>query len=220
VVPGLSLSVDYFNFTINRVITTFSNTQTLFTYFPELVIRNNSGGSPGPIASFDEIPINAAAYYWRGFDLGWLYLLPKTPAGRFDLTVQSTRIQYLAYDGGTGLGPIDAAGLYNYPRWTGNARLNWRKGNYGAGVAVRYLGPYFNNSNPPYVWGENPITLWNATVSYAGWWGSKVLLGCDNVLGQDPPRNGRASPSDGFDVDTYAAWALGRFLFLKVEKRF
>jgi iron complex outermembrane recepter protein len=219
-VKGLSLSADYFNFTINHVIASFANTQTLFTYFPELVVRNPAAGSPGPIQYFNEIPINAAAYYWRGFDLGLAYRLPNTALGNFDLNVQGTRIMYIAYDGGTGLGPIDAAGLYNYPRWTGTAQLSWREGDLGASVAARYLGPYFNNSNAPFVWGENPLTLFNATVSYAGFGRSKLLLGCDNVLGQNPPPNGRASPSDGFDINTYAAWAMGRFFFVKVEKTF
>jgi hypothetical protein len=146
--------------------------------------------------------------------------LPKTAVGAFNLNVQATRIMYIAYDGGTGLGPIDAAGLYNYPRWTGDAQVNWKQGNFGASVAARYLGPYFNNSNAPYVWGENPISLFNATVSYDGFGFGKIILGCDNLLGQNPPPNGRASPSDGFDIDTYAAWAMGRFFFAKLEKNF
>jgi outer membrane receptor protein involved in Fe transport len=221
VVKGLSFSADYFRFNISNVITSFSNTAILFTSFPNLVVRDNSKGTPGPIQYFNEVPINAAAYYWRGADLGLNYRLPKTVIGNFDFNVQATRIIYIAYDGGTGAGPLNAAGLYNYPRWTGNAQINWSKGDFGAGLGARYLGEYLNNSNAPaFVWGENPIALFNATVSYSGLWGSKIILGCNNLLGQDPPPNGRASPSDGFDISTYSAWSLGRFVYVKLEKKF
>jgi outer membrane receptor protein involved in Fe transport len=220
-VKGLSFSVDYFSFAISNVITSFTNTAILFTSFPNLVVRDNSKGTPGPIQYFNEIPINAADYYWRGFDLGLNYRLPKLPIGLFDASLQATRINYIAYDGGTGAGPIRTTGLYNNPRWTGNAQVNWKKGDFGASLGARYMGPYLNNANAPaFVWGENPIALFNGSVSYSGLWDTKILLGCNNLLGKDPPPNGRASPSDGFDISTYSAWSLGRFVYLKVEKKF
>jgi iron complex outermembrane receptor protein len=220
-VKGLSFSVDYFSFDISNVITTFSNTAILFQSFPNLVVRDNSKGAPGPIQYFNEVPINAAAYYWRGFDFGLTYRLPNTTIGNFDTSIQATRINYIAYNGGTGAGPIDSAGLYNFPRWTGNAQINWSKGKFGAGLAVRYMGKYLNTANAPaFVWGENPISLFNGTVSYSGFWGTKILLGCNNLFAQEPPPNGRASPSDGFDISTYSAWSLGRFVYARVEKKF
>lgn len=220
-VKGLSVAVDYFSFAITNVITSFSNTAVLFTSFPNRVIRDNTQGTPGPIQYFDETPMNAAAYYWRGFDFGLTYKLPKLAIGNFDLSLQATRINYIAYDGGAGAGPINSAGLYNYPRWTGNAQVTWRKDRFGASLGARYMGAYLNTASAPaYVWGENPIALFNGSVSYSGWHGTRFVLGCNNLLGTNPPPNGRASPSDGFDISTYSAWSLGRFVYLKAEKRF
>jgi len=83
-----------------------------------------------------------------------------------------------------------------------------------------YKGPYLNNANAA-VWGENPITLFNVTVSYdVKPWRTRITLGCDNLFNTQPPPNGLASPSDGFDVNTYAAWSTGRFVALKVKKDF
>jgi outer membrane receptor protein involved in Fe transport len=222
VARGLSLSVDHFDFAIGNAITTFTNPTALFTLFPNLVVR----GPPtvqapnGPIQYFDFVPINAAAYYWRGFDLGLRYDAPPTPIGKFSVDIEATRIIYFGYDAGTGLGPVDKAGLYNYPRWTGNVLANWSKGAAGMGLAVLYKGPYLDNANAA-VWGENPIALFNGTVYYdIPGWHTRVTLGCDNILNTPPPPDGLASPSDGFDVNTYSAWAVGRFVSLRVKKKF
>ena len=87
-------------------------------------------------------------------------------------------------------------------------------------MSVRYKGPYLNNANAS-TWGENPISLFDAKFSRLfPTIHTTVTIGCDNLFNTPPPANGLASPSDGFDVNTYAAWAVGRFVSLKVKKDF
>jgi hypothetical protein len=85
-----------------------------------------------------------------------------------------------------------------------------------------YKGPWNDNANAPTaVWGENPITLFNATISYAiPAWRLHLTLACDNLLNTQPPPNAYASPSDGFDISTYGAWATGRFVSFRIKKDF
>ena len=221
-VKGLSLTVDHFSFEIDNVITTFTNTTQLFTLFPRLVVRGGpTAQAPnGPIQFFNFIPINAAAYYWRGVDLSLHEAFPKTTLGSFTLDASATRITYFAYNAGTGAGPVNKAGLYNNPRWTGTVQAGWHRGSYGASLEEIYKGPYLNNANAA-VWGENPISLFNATVSYnVVPWHTKFTIGCENLLNTAPPPNGYASPSDGIDVNTYGAWAVGRFATFKASKQF
>ena len=232
VVKGLSFSVDHYAISISNVISTFSTPAQLESTFPNLVIRGAPSASApaGMIQYFDYVPVNAAAYYWRGYDLGAHYKLPTLPIGQLVLDVEATRVMYFAYDAGTGQGPINKAGQYNAtgsspgatPRWAGSVQTSWQNGPYGASVAMIYKGPWLDNANAPTaVWGENPLTLFNATVSYSiAPWHTKVTLGCDNLFNTQPPPNGYASPSDGFDVNTYGAWALGRFVSLSVKKEF
>jgi hypothetical protein len=210
------------DFNLRNVITTFSSSTQLFTLYPSLVVR----GAPtpqapnGPIEYFDFIPVNAAAYDWRGYDLGLHYALPPAVTGRWTFDVAATRITYFGYDAGAGAGFVNRAGQYNNPRWTGEASANWRLGAFTAQLTTIYKGPYLDNANAA-VWGENPLALFNATLSYeVSRWHTKVTLACDNLLNTPPPSNGLANPSDGFDVNTYAAWAVGRFVTLKWRKEF
>jgi outer membrane receptor protein involved in Fe transport len=87
---------------------------------------------------------------------------------------------------------------------------------------VIYKGPWNDNANAPIaVWGENPIALFNGTISWdLPAWRVRLTLGCDNILNTPPPPNAYANPSDGFDVNTYAAWAVGRFVSLRIKKDF
>jgi len=232
VVKGLSFSLDHYAISLSNVISTFSTPAQLESSFPNLVVRSapSAGAPAGLIQYFDYVPINAAAYYWRGFDLGGHYSIPTTPIGKFTVDVEATRVVYFAYDAGTGQGPVNKAGQYNAtgssagatPRWTGSVQTAWSKDNFGASLAAIYKGPWLDNANAPTAsWGENPISLFNGTVSYSvPAWRAKFILGCDNLFNTAPPPNAYASPSDGFDVSTYGAWALGRFVSLRVKKDF
>ena len=222
VVPGLSLSVDHLDFNLSNVITTFTSSTELFTLFPSLVVRGapTAQAPNGPIEYFNFIPINAAAYDWRGYDLGLHYALPPLPSGQWTLDGSATRITYFGYNAGTGAGVVNRAGQYNNPRWTGELLAGWKQGIVSAHLTGIYKGPYLNNANAA-VWGENPLTLFNATVGYEiRRWRTQVSLACDNLFNTPPPPNGLANPSDGFDVSTYAPWAVGRFVTLKVKKEF
>jgi len=232
IAKGLSLSVDHYAITISNVISTFSTPAQLESSFPNLVVRGpaTAQAPAGPIQYFDYVPINAAAYYWRGFDLGAHYRIPNVRLGQFVIEIQATRVIYFAYDAGTGQGPINKAGQYNAtgsspgatPRWTGMIQTDWTKGPIGAGVSMIYKGPWQDNANAPTaVWGENPITLFSGTVSYRiPVIRSRVTLACDNIFNTQPPPNAYASPSDGFDVNTYGAWALGRFVSVRIKTDF
>ena len=168
----------------------------------------------------DAKPYNVAAYYYRGCDLELDYRLRQTRWGDFNFAVQATRINYFGYDGGVGAGPVNFVGHYSRPRWTGNAQTRWQYRHLGAGVTALYKGPY-RNDNSAYStvgWGENPIAKINTYVSYAGFRGIKVTLGVDNVFDTQPPSNGKETT--GFDESTYAAWSLGRFVYVRLRKEF
>jgi iron complex outermembrane receptor protein len=217
---GLSFSADWFNFKIDRAIVTNNTPAYLFAYFPERIIRDNSQGAPGPISYLEATPNNVAAYYYRGFDFELDYRLRQTRWGDFTFGVQTTRIDYYGYDAGVGAGPVNNAGRWNQPRWTGNAQADWKNRRFGAGVSAVYKGPYFND-NTAYStigWGENPIAKINAYVSYRGYRDIEIKLGVDNVFDTQPPSNGKETT--GFDESTYAAWSLGRFVYVSLKKEF
>gem|GEM_PF-487314 len=215
VVKGLSLSADYFDFKIDNVITTFTTPTTFFSYFPERVVRNASGG----IEYFDASTINAAGYRWRGADFGIEYRVRGTRWGDFGFSAQATYIDYFALDAGNGTGYVNTAGRYNNPRIAGSAQANWRRGRWGAMLGAQHKGHYLMDQFSP-AWLEGAETLYNGAISFDAPWRTRVTLGCNNLFDTQPPQNGKAIPSYGFDIATYAAWSLGRFVYVKVQTEF
>jgi outer membrane receptor protein involved in Fe transport len=219
VAKGLSLSADYFDISISNVITTFSSPTDFFNFFPQLVARDASNR----IVQFNGMTINAAGYRWQGADFGLDYRLPQTRLGDFTLNAQVTYIDTFAFNTGTNLGFVNKAGQYSIagasPRVVGNSSLGWRRGRLGASLAAQYKGSYINNQFAP-SWVEDEAWLFNGTVSCDLAKGFRATLGVNNLFDTEPPQNGKAIPSYGFDIATYAAWSLGRFVYIKVAKDF
>jgi iron complex outermembrane recepter protein len=214
-VRGLSVSADYFDIEISNVITTFTNPATFFTLFPNRVVR----GAGGTIQYFDASTINAAGYQWSGADFAVDYVRASTPVGDLALNLQLTYTDVFALDAGSGAGPVNTAGRYNTPRVTGSGQLGWRRGDWSASLGALHKGSYLMDQFAP-AWPEGAETLYNASVSFEGWKGARFTIGCNNLLDDDPPQNGRAIPSYGFDIATYSAWSMGRFVYLKVRTEF
>lgn len=214
-IKGLSFSADYFDIGLTNVITAFTTPTTFFNFFPDRVVRTPAG----LIQYFDAKTINAAGYKWKGLDLGADYRLRGTRLGDFNFSGQITYTDLFALNAGSGLGYVNTAGRYNNPRIAGSGQIGWKKGRLAATLGTQFKGHYLMDQFAP-AWGENAQFLCNGTVSCDAPWGTRVTLGCNNLLAVEPPRNGKAIPSYGFDIATYSAWSLGRFVYVKVKKEF
>ena len=214
-VKGFSFSADYFSIGLNNVITSFTTPTTFFNFFPQRVIRNAAGA----IQYFDAKTINAAGYKWNGLDVGADYRLRGTPVGDFSFSGQITYTAMIALNAGNGAGYVNTAGRYNNPRLAGSGQLGWKKGQLAASLGTQFKGHYLMDQFAP-AWGENAQFLLNGTFSFDAPWRTRVTLGCNNLLGSEPPQNGKAIPSYGFDIATYAAWSMGRFVYLRINKDF
>ncbi len=221
-VKDLSFNVDYFKFRINQVIVTpgagFLLLPQGIAQFPNAVVRDGPGG---PILRIETVPSNnpAAFQIYRGFDIGVNYRLRNTRAGDFGVSVDVTRVVEIGSDSGLGGGYFNNIGLYNNPKWRGNASVGWRWKDWGANVNADYIGSYFNDGFTAAGWPEASYTVANASVTYRGFWHSTVSVGATNVLDNLPPPNGRADLG-GYDANTYGAGALGRFIYIRVRKDF
>jgi iron complex outermembrane receptor protein len=214
-VKGLSFSADYFDIGLRNVITAFTTPTTFFNFFPERVVRTATGA----IQYFDARTINAAGYQWRGLDLGADYRLRGTRLGDFNFSGQVTYTDFFALNAGSGAGYVNSAGRYNTPRLAGSGQVGWKKGAIGATLGTQFKGSYLMDQFAP-AWRENAQFLLNGTVTFDAPLRTRVTLGCNNLLDRDAPRNGKAIPSYGFDIATYSAWSLGRFVYVRVKKEF
>ncbi len=218
IAKGFSLSVDYFEIAINGAITTYNTPSTLFTYFPERVIRDNSEGTPGPVLYLEGTPNNVASYRYKGFDLAANYDLPWRAYGRWRLGAQASRIVSYGNNFGITSGFTELAGRSRYPRWSGNAQLAWNVKKVGATLSAVYTGAFFNDVYTTTGWGENPIAKINLSATYFGFKRMRFTLSCDNVLDTRPHVNGRAV--QGFDISTNSGYTLGRFVTLRARRDF
>jgi iron complex outermembrane receptor protein len=224
-VKDLSFSFDIFKFRINQVIVTPSSTYLLtangIAQFPNGIVRDNTVGNPGPILYLQSVPQNNPQAYqlYRGFDIGVNYKLRNTSVGDFNFSAEATRIQEIGSDSGLGGGYFNNIGLYNNPKWRGNAGVGWKYKEFGANANVDVIGQYFNDGYTAAGWGENPFALTSVSASYRGFFGGTTLtVGANNVLDKQPPPNGRDTA--GFDQNTYGAAALGRFVYVRIRKDF
>ncbi len=225
-VKGLSFAVDYFNFEIDDVISSPSDTTLLARedQFPGAVVRDNTQGNPGPILYLRRVPFNVAKQWYSGVDFEAKYNLRDTRWGDFLFTLNTTRTISIKSNSGirdaSGNLPDDFenVGLYNNPKWNGTASASWAYKDYGAAVRVNYIGAYFNDGYTVDGWGENAVTTVNAQFSYKGFWDTKATIGVNNVFDKEPPFNGFESSS--YDQSTYGRIGLGRFVFLRLEKEF
>jgi iron complex outermembrane receptor protein len=226
-VSNLSFSIDYIDIKISDAIvpiSTFTEAQ-VFSYFPELVVRDPVSNG---ISYFDMTPFNGVAYYYQGLDFAVDYLLNTQSFGSFKFNVQATHVMYLASDPGTGEGIQDFTGRYGFggqvQEWTGNASVGWITRKFNSSLSVLYKGSVLNDSAGSVAagkaWEINPIALFNATVTYKGPWNTDFTLSCNNLLNTQPPVDGIMRPYANFDIASYGAWASGRFVTLKLSKKF
>jgi outer membrane receptor protein involved in Fe transport len=220
---NLSLSVDYFDFLIDDVISTPSSTFILSTrgreLYPNAIIRDNSTENPGPILRLSTVPVNLAKQFYKGYDFELDYGINDTRIGSFKFKAAATYISYIGSDAGTGSGAFNNVGLYNNPRFIGTFGADWRyRDHWSAAVTARYSGQYFNDGYTTAGWGQNPTTTINPSITYRGLWHTDITIGANNVMNQEPPRNGYETLN--FDPNTYGNLAAGRVLYISVSKQF
>jgi hypothetical protein len=222
---NLSFSIDFFNFRINQVIVTPSQSFLLSTsgraQFPNGIVRDNSLSNPGPILYTSSVPSNNPLAYqiYRGVDYGVKYSLRNTRLGNFTFSGDATQIIKVGSDSGLGGGFFNNAGYYYNPRWKGQAGTSWGYKNFGASLTADYTHHWYNDAYTVAGWGENAFTVLGGSLRYSGFWNSTITLGASNLLNNQPPPNGRAS-SAGYDQNIYGAGALGRLVYVRIRKTF
>lgn len=221
-VKDLTVSFDYFKFKINQVIVTPSATYLLSdrgrAQFPNAIVRDGVGG---PILRIESVPSNNPDAYqlYRGFDFGVNYRMRNTRLGDISLGAEVTRVLEIGSDSGLGGGYFNNIGLYNNPKWRGQASVGWQYKDFAANVNADYIGSYFNDGFSSTVqWHQGSFTLYSTSFSYRGFMGTTITLGANNLFDKNPPFNG--FDTGGFDPNTYGAAALGRFLYIRVRKDF
>ena len=102
----------------------------------------------GQIKNFSVSSVNKAMQFANGFDLGLNYRLVSRQAGTFSFETTWAKLNSMYYNTAAGKPRTELLGTNNVatggaaPKWRGNAQVNWRRGNWGAGLGAFYIGRF------------------------------------------------------------------------------
>jgi iron complex outermembrane receptor protein len=240
-VPGISLNVDYWTYTINSVIEqldpNYSIEQCIATglaSYCDLVNRFPAGSaSAGQILLFNQPTVNLGTLKTDGVDIGALYQLRDTPLGNFKLDTEVTHVMSYT-DEVTGV-TTQYAGTYsrqygNDTQWRGLSSMEWSWQGFEALLTEQFINRLII---PDGATGPNRVpdsaattvkipSIWYTNLSFGYTYApsnTHVEIGMQNVFNRQPPifyQNNVLNANT--DVATYDV--LGRRWFVGFTQKF
>lgn len=236
--PGLSFTVDWWDYHIEDVITNldvnFSAEQCVDTGNPTFCDLNFRYEDPtsinaGLIKVFQQPTVNLGELNTDGVDFGVKYMLRGTAAGDFNVSLDATYINSYESIASAGAQPQEVAGTFdrqfgNYVKWRGLLGIGWAMSQFDGLLTVRYFhsGELLDPDGAP---GVDPpldipsVTYLDLTMGYTFPTDTKVQVGATNLTDKEPPilyQNNVLNSNT--DVSTYDT--LGRRWYVGVTQKF
>ena len=219
-VPGLTLSVDWFDINLKNAINTAQPSDLVNLCVDQPTLDNQFCGQvtreqgTGRVVGYVVQPQNVARFRTAGADLNLDYLLRTARMGTFDLRLVGGylhRLQLLSLPGADVTDNVDQFGS---PRWTLDFSPSWTLG----GVTLSYNLRWFDRTRtqPKIVTDNDPDYAPAAQLRYSALWqhdvqvqyqfarGLALYLGATNLTDQRPDR--------GNSINAPVS-AVGRFLY-------
>ncbi len=220
----LTTSIDFWQINVTNQIgaipqsTLFGNYNQFKQYFNFapgnlLSITNNC---PGPLCGYVDTRLqNLGDLSTNGLDFGVQHRL-RTSFGQFDTALQSTYVnkyEYQDYQGGpfnqnvgvyVGSGPIF--------RWQHNLMVNWSRGEFSAGAALRYKSGYVDFIP------TNAVKAYTTLDVFGGWSpkkGTNLVFGIRNITNEAPPFSNQSDLFQGGGWDSRYASPHGRMFYFR-----
>ncbi len=236
-VRGLSLSVDYWRYKLDNLITqvdpNFAVDQCVANAAPEfcnLMVRFTDGPNAGQFQVFREPILNLGELKTDGVDFGVKYALRDTVAGSWNLSLDLTRINSYENTPGPGADPVEIAGTFdrqfgNYAKYRGLFGVGWKYFGLDALLTARYIhkleirdpdGLHPRCAGPVQI---PSVTYFDLTVGYELPTKTRIQAGFLNLGDKQPPifyQNNVLNANT--DVSTYDT--LGRQYFIGLTQKF
>lgn len=230
-VPGLTLTVDYYDIEITGAIQPYTVQQIVNNCydlpagntFCDLIQRTPGGVNPGRIVSFEQIPGNLAFRTTRGIDFSARYQLDpaewglQRDIGTFDLGLSGNHLLELVSQDTEDAPVIDSRGVEDAPEWQVTFDATWRFNNLLVNYGISWFDKTsrFSNTtlrNHPDIAAEewkyyDERFVQDVQVRYELENGVSMYAGVNNLTDQEP------QPA-GFGDASYPVSGLGRFFYL------
>lgn len=184
-----------------------------------LVVRTSNGF----INEIDGTLQNLDSIRTKGLDVTLNYLTPDTGIGTFGLTANATWLLKYVLSASNGFVVLDRKGTERgspdqaFPKFKGNATVNWSIGDFAAAFTGRYIdsvveqgGPTGTNKLDSRFYGDIQLTFTPSFLDQR----FAITAGVNNVFNQDPPACFSCSLNN-FDPTTYDV--PGQFGYLRVS---
>lgn len=241
---GFSLTVDYFNITVEDAIANLPPTsvlsECLATGSADLcsLIQRDTRGTlwAAPDAFIVATNVNIGSFETSGVDIEANYSTPIGDFGSLGFNLVGTYLDEFLSD--IGFGEYDCAGLYGstcgtpLPEWRHKARLTWNTPwNLDLSLSWRHIDSVLldrTSSNPILTGNVNPVDRELDSQNYidlSGAWtvyeNYTLRLGINNVTDEDPPLSAQVGAGFG-NGNTYPQVydAFGRYVFMGVTAKF
>jgi iron complex outermembrane recepter protein len=159
----------------------------------------------------------------KGIDATLNYRSPAMSAGRFGLTVNATRLIKYVLTASDGFVVIDRVGTERgspdqaFPKWKGNATVDWTLGDFGASVTGRYIHHVIEQAPAgPNKLGSRTYVDFQLEYSPSAFLDKRLSFtaGVNNLFDKDPPGCFTCS-GNNYDPGTYDA--PGRFGYARIS---
>lgn len=242
VVPGLSLTVDYYSIDLTNSISSIGEGTILANCYSGTANRAycdkiTRDPGTGQIINIDNLNANIGGDKTAGIDVALRYTLPTDMAGQFRFGVDSTFLQYFDTTLADGT-VIKNAGNYDQslamPKFKANASVAWNMGAMGAGLSGRYIGSFKECANSDGLSGADGLCYVDSTLSrnvetyvtIDGYFTyslnstagkTSITVGGQNLLDRNPAKvyNGFLASSDPSTYDF-----MGRYVYARLTQAF
>jgi outer membrane receptor protein involved in Fe transport len=225
--PGLNVSVDYFDIRIDQGIAVLSANaileQCIYSGQPEScqrITRNAEGGITSVQAELQNLATESA----RGVDIDTQLLHPGL-GGDFhhrlllSYTGERDIVAFAGDDTFAAAGQYVQGSIGAIPRWRGQYSLGWDHGRWRLGYEAQWIGSMEEAGGELYPGTVHPIPGRLYHDVYAGFdfsEGFSATAGVDNVTDEDPPFFVNADEANT-DVSTYRLYGTTFWLRLKLQ---
>ncbi|MGE4322333.1 MAG: TonB-dependent receptor, partial [Sphingobium sp.] len=243
-VPGLSVSVDWFDITINNAIDVLGGSpqnvvdgcylvaQDLSSPYCQAIARNALTGSLSGNISYgvDQVYANSAFIQTKGIDVGISYD-HRVGNGRVNLSMNGTWLDTYAKQGATFVPVTECAGRFGFacnmapiPKWKHIAAVTYSNGGVSLMGRWRYFGKVKQDSGTDILVSRiKAQNYFDTTLSFETAKAFTFRLGVENLFDKKPPVVGSEAGGTAYNsANTFPTVydALGRQFFAGITAKF
>jgi len=238
-VPGLDVSLDYYDIRIVQQITAVSANYVLNQCYVSDVDKFCNDFQRDPVThaviNLNRGNLNLGSLRTSGYDLGIHYRLPEFGFGKFAINLDSNYLK--SYDErSTSESDIQGyAGQWSYPRNRANLAIDWSRNEWGATWNMRYYGafrdlcydenecnqPNYQSPNWDYGVGANrkgASVYHDMQVRYSLPWKGTISFGVRNVFDKQPTITYTVDNSSTAKLDPVLD--IDRYMYLQYTQKF